>query len=67
MSFTLKGKLVDVNKNNQPLSAYTIQAFDKEPIIDVFGDEPLGSSVTLDDGTFNIHLTKDSFRILGIR
>jgi len=62
MSFILKGKLVDVNNNNQPLSAYTIKAFDKEPIIDIFGDQPLGSSVTLDDGTFNIHLTKDSFR-----
>jgi choline dehydrogenase-like flavoprotein len=62
MSFILKGKLVDVNNNNQPLSAYTIKAFDKEPIIDVFGDEPLGSSVTLDDGTFSIYFTKDSFK-----
>lgn len=30
MSFTLKGKLVDVtNNSNQPLSAYTIKALTK--------------------------------------
>src|SRR5918911_377915 len=62
MSFTLKGRLVDVSNNDQPLSAYTIKAFDKDPLFDVFGDDPLGSSVTLDDGTFSIYFTKESFK-----
>jgi choline dehydrogenase-like flavoprotein len=61
MSFTLKGRLVDAN-NNDPLSAYTIKAYDKDPLFDVFGDDPLGSSVTLDDGTFSIYFTKESFK-----
>src|SRR6266487_1186375 len=61
MSFILKGRLVDAN-NNQPLSAYTVKAFDKEPFFDVFGDEPLGSSVTLDDGTYSIYFSKESFK-----
>src|SRR5215204_4993073 len=61
MSFTLKGTLLDANKN-QPLSAYTIKAFDKDPLFDVFGDDPIGSSVTLDDGTFSIYFTKESFK-----
>jgi hypothetical protein len=61
MSFSLKGKLVDAT-NNQPLSAYTIKGFDKDPLFDVFGDDPLGSSVTLDDGSFSIYFTKESFK-----
>ena len=59
MSFTLKGRLVDANNNDKPLSAYTIKIFDKNLI---FGDDLVGSSVTLDDGTFRIDLTKESFK-----
>jgi GMC oxidoreductase len=60
MSFTLKGKLTD--GVSQQFSNYIIKAFDKEPIFDVFGDEPLGTAVTLDDGTFRIDFTKESFK-----
>ncbi len=60
MSFTIKGILT--NTANEPLSSHTIKAFDKEPIFDVFGDEHLGYSVTNDDGTFRIDLTKESFK-----
>ena len=60
MSFTLKGKLTD--GVSQQFSNYIIKAFDKEPIFDIFGDEPLGSAVTLDDGTFRIDFTKESFK-----
>lgn len=60
MSFTLKGKLTD--GVSQQFSNYIIKAFDKEPIFDIFGDEPLGSAVTLDDGTFKIDFTKESFK-----
>ena len=56
MSFLLKGKLTD-NANNA-LSYYTIKIFDKDPGI----DDLLGSSVTLDDGTFSITFTKEDFR-----
>ena len=56
MSFTLKGKLTD--DHSQPYSNYTVKAFHKEPIFDIFGDEPVGSAVTLDDGTFRIDFTK---------
>jgi len=56
MPFTLKGQLTD--GNGQQVSNYIIKAFDKEPIFDIFGDEPLGSAVTLDDGTFRIDFTK---------
>src|ERR687884_37009 len=59
MSFTLKGRLVDANNNDKPLSAYTIKIFDKNPI---FGDDLVGNSVTLDDGTFRIDLPKESFK-----
>src|SRR5919199_5162257 len=60
--FALKGRLVDASNNDQQLSSYTIKAFDKDPLFDVFGDDPLGSSVTLDDGTFSIYFTKESFK-----
>ena len=60
MSFQLKGKLTDVSGN--PFSYYTVKIFDKDPVIDLLGDDPLGSSTTLDDGTFNIAFTKDDFR-----
>jgi hypothetical protein len=53
MTFTLKGKLVDPIAN-EPLSYHTIKVFDKDPFFDIFGDDPLGSVVTLDDGTFRI-------------
>ena len=57
MSFTLKGKLTD--GISQQFSNYIIKAFDKDPIFDIFGDDPLGSAVTLDDGTFRIDFTKE--------
>lgn len=60
MSFTLKGQLAD--EDSQHLSNYIIKAFDKEPIFDIRGDEPLGSAVTFDDGTFRIDFTKESFK-----
>jgi choline dehydrogenase-like flavoprotein len=60
MSFTLKGQLAD--GDSQHLSNYIIKAFDKEPIFDILGDEPLGSAVTFDDGTFRIDFTKESFK-----
>lgn len=50
------------NIENQSLSAHTVKAFDKEPIFDILGDEHLGESITLDDGTFRIDLTKESFK-----
>src|SRR5215203_672059 len=61
MTFTLKGKLIDPT-NNKPLSYHTIKIFDKDPIFDIFGDDPLGSVVTLDDGTFRIDFRKEDFR-----
>jgi choline dehydrogenase-like flavoprotein len=61
MSFTLKGKLIDPTTNN-PLSYHTIKIFDKDPFFDIFGDDPLGSVVTLDDGTFRIDFRKEDFR-----
>jgi hypothetical protein len=60
MSFLLKGKLTDTAGNALPY--YTIKIFDKDPVIDLLGDDPLGSSVTLDDGTFSIAFTKDDFK-----
>jgi choline dehydrogenase-like flavoprotein len=62
MSFTLKGTLTDAGTFPLPLSAYTIKIFDKDPSFDIFGDDPLGSSVSLDDGTFRIDFTKDDFK-----
>lgn len=56
MSFLLKGKLTDSLGN--ALSYHPIKIFDKDPIF----DDPLGSSVTLDDGTFSIAFTKDDFK-----
>ena len=61
MTFTLKGKLIDPT-TNKPLSYHTIKIFDKDPIFDIFGDDPLGSVVTLDDGTFRIDFRKEDFR-----
>jgi choline dehydrogenase-like flavoprotein len=61
MAFTLKGKLIDPN-TNKPLSYHTIKVFDKDPIFDIFGDDPLGTVVTLDDGTFRIDFRKEDFR-----
>jgi choline dehydrogenase-like flavoprotein len=63
MSFALKGTLTNTTSSPvTPLSAYTIKIFDKDPPFDVFGDDPLGSVVTLDDGTFRIDFTKEDFR-----
>ena len=59
MSFLLKGKLTDASGNSLPY--HTINAFDEDPIIHHL-DDPLGSSVTLDDGTFSIGFTKDDFK-----
>jgi choline dehydrogenase-like flavoprotein len=61
MTFTLKGKLTDPT-TNKPLSYHTVKIFDKDPFFDVFGDDPLGSVVTLDDGTFRIEFRKEDFR-----
>ncbi len=47
MSFTLKGRLTDGSPQPQPLSAHTLKFFDKDPVFDVFGDDPIGSTVTL--------------------
>jgi|GEM_PF-5961922 hypothetical protein len=60
VSFLLKGKLTDTLGNE--LSYYTIKVFDKDPIVDLLGDDPLGSSITLDDGTFSIAFTKEDFK-----
>lgn len=56
MSFLLKGKLTDSMGN--PLPYHPIKIFDKDPIF----DDPLGNSVTLDDGTFSIAFTKEDFK-----
>src|SRR5574339_637670 len=60
MSFELKGSLTD--STGKPLSNYTIKAFDNDPLIDLLGDDPLGSSVTLDDGSFKITFSKEDFK-----
>jgi len=60
MSFELKGTLTDSAGNS--LSNYIIKAFDKDPPIDLFGDDPLGSAVTLDDGSFKITFSKEDFK-----
>ena len=60
MSFELKGTLTDSAGN--PLSNYLIKAFDKDPPIDLLGDDPLGSAVTLDDGSFKITFSKEDFK-----
>ncbi len=62
MSFTLKGTLTDTSTTNAPLSNYTIKIYDKDPPFDIFGDDPLGSAVTLDDGTFRIDFSKNDFK-----
>jgi hypothetical protein len=66
MSFTLKGTLTNTTTTTTtpatPLSAYSVKLFDKDPPFDVFGDDPLGSAITLDDGTFRIDFTKEDFR-----
>ena len=62
MSFTLKGRLTDGSPQPQPLSAHTLKFFDKDPVFDVFGDDPIGSTVTLDDGRFRIDFRKEDFR-----
>ena len=61
MTFTLKGKLIDPN-TIKPLSYHTIKVFDKDPFFDILGDDPLGTVVTLDDGTFRIEFRKEDFR-----
>jgi hypothetical protein len=61
MTFTLKGKLTDPT-TNKPLSYHVVKIFDKDPFFDVFGDDPLGSVVTLDDETFRIEFRKEDFR-----
>lgn len=55
MSFELKGKLTD--SSGSPMSNHTIKAFDKDFIF----DDPLRSSITLDDGSFKITFTKEDF------
>jgi hypothetical protein len=60
MSFELKGTLTDSTGN--PLSNYTIKAFDKDLPIDLLGDDSLGSAVTFDDGTFKITFSKEDFK-----
>src|SRR5687767_10441335 len=59
MSFLIKGTLTDSNGN--PLSGYTIKAFDEDPWF-AFQDDDIGSAVTEDDGTFRIPFTKDAFK-----
>jgi choline dehydrogenase-like flavoprotein len=61
MTFALKGKLIDPT-TNKPLSYHTIKIFDKDPFFDILGDDPLGTVVTLDDGTFRIEFRKEDFR-----
>ena len=56
MPYELKGKLS--TSSGKPLSYYTIKAYDKDPPFDILGDDPLGSAVTLDDGTFKITFKK---------
>jgi hypothetical protein len=34
----------------------------KDPPFDIFGDDPLGSAVTHDDGTFRIDFSKNDFK-----
>ena len=62
MSFTLKGRLTDGSAAPKPLPAHTLKFFDKDPVFDVFGDDPIGSAVTLDDGTFRIDFRKEDFK-----
>jgi choline dehydrogenase-like flavoprotein len=57
MSFELKGKLTDSGGN--PIPNHTIKAYDDDFVF----DDPLGSSVTLDDGSFKITFTKEDFNI----
>jgi hypothetical protein len=62
MSFSLKGRLTDNSTPPRALSAYTIKVFDKDPLFDAFGDDPIGSTITLDDGTFRIDFRKEDFK-----
>jgi hypothetical protein len=62
MSFILKGRLTDASDPPEPLPAYTVEFFDKDLVFDVFGDDPIGSAVTLDDGTFRIDFRKEDFK-----
>lgn len=59
MSFLIKGTLTDSKGN--PLSGYTIKAFDEDAWF-AFEDDDIGSAVTEDDGTFRIPFTKDAFK-----
>lgn len=62
LSFSFKGTLTDGGTPPEPLSAYTISIFDKDPFFDIFGDDQIGSTVTLDDGTFRIDFRKEDFK-----
>jgi choline dehydrogenase-like flavoprotein len=59
MSYNVKGKLT--NPQGDPISGYTIRAYDEDPWY-AFGDDDLGSSVTRDDGTFTIEFNKAAFK-----
>src|SRR5918994_7736769 len=61
MSYEIEGKLVDPT-SSKPLSNYTIQAFDKDPIPGSIFDDELGKAVTLDDGSFRIKFESSDFR-----
>jgi cholesterol oxidase len=59
LSFLIKGTLTDSNGN--PLSGYTVKAFDENAWF-AFQDDDIGSAITEDDGTFRIPFTKDAFK-----
>jgi hypothetical protein len=60
VSFELNGTVTESTGKGIP--NYTIKTFDKDPLIDLLGDDPLGSSVTLDDGSFKITFSKEDFK-----
>ena len=59
-NYTITGRIRD--ENNQTVSGYSVQAFDKDPGIYLHPDDRLGKSITNEDGSFSITFTDDAFK-----
>lgn len=51
-----------MDSQGNSVQGFTVKAYDKHPWFDIFGNDALGSAVTLDDGTFRIQFSLASFK-----